>query len=297
MYFSIASLVLIPALLSRLAASIPVEQQEHSKSSIYIFPTRINRSAANLATCNRDNLYRSFIDPRYSSAANEFCSDLLRSKLSKNADTASTTLPNQSLPATTTYPASRLSSACSCILTSTPSTTQTTATQTCTDTSPILQNGDFETGSLLPWTILSSTPDPLSSPNFTYNITSPGHKSAYAFTMTDNAAASYVEVTIGQTISLCLSRTYRLSAQVYITDGGDTGAPRKEQYAELYVDDVLVASAPESFIQGPPRVGKFLGGEFTSSAKKLTAVVEVRFVATNLVSASWGVDDIVVVAI
>ncbi|KAL8637661.1 MAG: hypothetical protein Q9226_009096, partial [Calogaya cf. arnoldii] len=213
----------------------------------------------------------------------------------------SANLPKQNLPATTTFPASRLRSACSCILTSTPqptpSTTQTAIPPTCTDTSPILQNGDFETGSLSPWNVLASTPDPASSPNFSYNITSPGHKSAYAFTMTDNAAASYVEVTIGQTISLCPSRTYRLSAQVYITDGGDTGAPRKEQYAELYVDELLVASAPESFIQGPPRVGKLLEGEFTSSAKKLTAVVKVRFVATNLVSASWGVDDILVVAI
>lgn len=113
--------------------------------------------------------------------------------------------------------------------------------------------------------------------------------------MTDDLAHTYVAVEIGQTISLCPNRTYRLTAQVFITDGGNI--PTKEQYAELYVDGVRVAEAPESYVQGPPVVWKFLGGEFTSSAEGAMAMVKVRFVATNYVSASWGVDDVVIVAV
>ncbi|KAI4257187.1 MAG: hypothetical protein L6R42_005817 [Xanthoria sp. 1 TBL-2021] len=300
MYFTSSSLVLIPALLLRLAASIPAEHQE----------------PAYLATCNRDNLYRSFIDPRYSSLANAFCLDLLRPTISTvlvaaKTHTATATLAKRSLPPTTAFPPSRLSSVCSCILTTTPEpTTIYTSTETiiqptsktaspsssCTDTAPIIKNSNFETGSLPPWTILSSDPDlKYYAQYFSYSVTSPGHNSAYAFTMTDDLADTYVAVEIGQTISLCPNRTYKISAQVFITDGGNT--PTKEQFAELYVDDLRVAEAPESYVQGPPVVWKVLGGEFVSSAEGGTAVVKVRFVATNLVAARWGVDDVVVVAV
>ncbi|KAI4256057.1 MAG: hypothetical protein L6R42_006422, partial [Xanthoria sp. 1 TBL-2021] len=204
-----------------------------------------------------------------------------------NSHTATATLANRKLPPTTAFPASRLSSACSCILTTTPEpTTIYTSTKTttqpttktapypgCTDTTPIIKNSNFETGSLSPWTILSSDPDlEYNAQYFSYNVTSPGHNSAYAFTMTDNLADTYVAVEIGQTISLCPNRAYKISAQVFITDGGNT--PTKEQYVELYVDDLRVAEAPESYVQGPPVVWKVLGGEFTSSAEGGTAVVK-----------------------
>lgn len=42
MYFTLSSLVLVAALLGRLAASIPAEHQEPGKLVIYIFSTRLS---------------------------------------------------------------------------------------------------------------------------------------------------------------------------------------------------------------------------------------------------------------
>ncbi|KAI4222761.1 MAG: hypothetical protein L6R36_005919 [Xanthoria steineri] len=292
MYSFRSFLVLVSVLFGRLS-----EQQE---------------LAAYLKTCNRDNLYRSFIDPYYSSSATAFCKDYLRTSVSAvrtltDGDTTTATLAKRNLPATTAFPAPRLSSACSCILTTIPepttiytstktvtqSTTKTLSSASCTHTAPIIQNGDFESGSLSPWTILSSYPDrQYYEKMFSYNVTSPGNNSTYAYTMTDIAATTYVAVEIGQTIALCPNRSYQLSAQVFITDGGYT--PMKEQYAELFVDDLRVAQSGESYPQGPPVVWKLLGGEFTSSAEGGTAIVKVRLVTTNLMVAKWGVDNVVV---
>ncbi|CAO1596942.1 hypothetical protein XANCAGTX0491_000769 [Xanthoria calcicola] len=294
MYSCLSGLVLVLVLFGRLS-----EQQE----------------PAYLTTCNRDSLYRFFIDPHYSSSATAFCTDYLRTSVSAvrtfmDSNTATATLAKRNLPATTAFPPPRLSSACSCILTTIPepttiytstktiaqSTTKTSSSASCTHAAPIIQNGDFETGSLSPWTILSRDPDPrYYEQMFSYNVTSPGDNSAYAFTMTDIAATTYVAVEIGQTISLCPNRSYQLSAQVFITDGGYT--PRKDQYAELFVDDLRVAVSGESYPQGPPVVWKLLGGKFTSSAEGGAAVVKVRLVATNLMAARWGVDGVVAFAV
>lgn len=230
--------------------------------------------------------------------------------LIRDGSTATATLAKRNLPATTAFPAPRLSSACSCILSAIPepttiytstktiteSTTKALSSASCTHIAPIIQNGDFETGSLSPWTVLSRDPDLKDYEQmFFYNITSPGDNSAFAFTMTDIAATTYVAVEIDQTISLCPNRSYQLSAQVFITDGGYT--PMKEQYAELFVDDKRVAQSGESYPQGPPVVWKPLEGKFTSSAEGGMAVVKVRLVATNLMVAKWGVDDVVAFAL
>ncbi|KAL8870283.1 MAG: hypothetical protein Q9174_003635 [Haloplaca sp. 1 TL-2023] len=62
MYLS-TSLVAFVGLLSQiLAAPNPVEIQERALKN----------------NCNRDNLFRSFIDPRYSSSASAFCSTYVR---------------------------------------------------------------------------------------------------------------------------------------------------------------------------------------------------------------------------
>lgn len=86
---------------------------------------------------------------------------------STSVTAASTPLAKRDLPATTAFPSSRLSSACSCILTEIPKPTTiyaTTKTVTkappaCTDVNTIVQNGDFETGSLAPWLVLFSAPN------------------------------------------------------------------------------------------------------------------------------------------
>lgn len=43
--------------------------------------------AAYLATCASDNLYRSFVDPRYSSSASAFCSTYIRTTVSATKTT------------------------------------------------------------------------------------------------------------------------------------------------------------------------------------------------------------------
>lgn len=50
--------------------------------------------------------------------------------------------------------------------------------------------------------------------------------------------------------------------------------------------------APSSYLLGPPIVWKPLSGEFV--AKNDVATVIVRMTAVNIVSAEWGVDDVVV---
>lgn len=108
--------------------------------------------------------------------------------------------------------------------------------------------------------------------------------------MTDNLAATFVKVSIGQNITLCPGRKYKLSAQIYITDGSDS--PMKEQYLGFSIDESPVVSAPSHFIQGPPIGWKSLSGEFT--AKLSAAQVMVSFVATNYMVAKWGVDYVVI---
>ncbi|KAL8893071.1 MAG: hypothetical protein Q9215_000076 [Flavoplaca cf. flavocitrina] len=170
-------------------------------------------------------------------------------------------------------------------------TTKTEFSPGCTDVKPIVSNGNFETGFLNPWTVLDSSPAlPEYQRYFSYNVTSPGYCSRHAFTMTDNLAATFVKVSIGQNITLCPGRKYKLSAQIFITDG--SARPMKEQYLGFSIDESSVASAPSHFIQGPPIGWKSLSGEFT--AKPSTAQVIVSFVATNYMVAKWGVDNVVI---
>ncbi|KAL8798188.1 MAG: hypothetical protein Q9182_006880 [Xanthomendoza sp. 2 TL-2023] len=169
------------------------------------------------------------------------------------------------------------------------------AHQRCKDAKVIVANGDFETGSLAPWMVLSSTPDPkYYLEYFSFNVTSPGLISEYAFTMTDFSATTFVQVSIGQTVPVCPGQKYELSAVVAITDGHNLG-PTKEQYMEISVDGFTIVSVPESYIQGPPFIWISLSGTFT--AKTWTAVVMVTFTATNILTAQWGVDNVIITPI
>ncbi|KAL8999604.1 MAG: hypothetical protein Q9169_001564 [Polycauliona sp. 2 TL-2023] len=258
--------------------------------------------------CNGDNLYRSFIDPRYSASASSFCSTYIRSTVSTAATaTAIVTKPaiaQRDLAATTQFPASRLSSACSCILTATPApttiytTTQTTTATvaatptatTCSVTSPIVKNGGFEAGQA-PWEVISVRPP--YDPDYDYerfNVTSPGYNSANAYTVTNNLASSYFELNLAQTLTLCAGQKYNFAARFYMTDSKNI--PVKETYLTFFVDDVRVAASVFADGVGPPIVWKALSGSFT--AKGGQAVLKASFVATNYLTVTWGIDDVVV---
>ena len=79
-------------------------------------------SAATAAVCNADNVLRALRG--HSAQASPFCSTYTRPP------------PNQPLPTyVSTYPASRVSSACSCLLTTSSSTSTTSSTKTSSTTS------------------------------------------------------------------------------------------------------------------------------------------------------------------
>ena len=209
------------------------------------------------------------------------------------------------LPATTSYPASRLSSACSCILTAAPKpTTVTVTTKTVTTTksaacsvsTPIVKNGDFESGALSPWalTIINNGDERL----LTYGVKAPGFGgSKYAFIANDQAASSYVELDIEQPLTVCPGAKYKFAAKFYITDPGDQDSKKrqagpKQVYVYAYVDDKFIAGTTNEDPVGPPIVWKTLTGTFTATSN--TAQLKVAFVTTDFLGVEWGVDNIVV---
>ncbi|KAI4233151.1 MAG: hypothetical protein L6R40_007152 [Gallowayella cf. fulva] len=294
-------------------------------------PAELQDLAIDTASCNRDDLYRPLIDPLYSSSARAFCSTYLRSTSSAVGTTEVDNQPAQpietltpylrktitrtatppvepDLPTTTAFPSSRLSSACSCIVTTTtkpttlsPSTKTNTPTATapptCTDARVVVTNGDFETGSLAPWTLLSNDPDlRIYSNRFFFNVTSPGYNdSKYAFTVTDESATTYVQVTIGQSVPVCPGRKYKFSARLFINNG-ETESFREEQHAELFVDDIRVAAAPDTWIYNY-RVFVWKRWSATFTANSTTAAVKVALWTTNYMYAQWGLDNVVIVPV
>lgn len=262
--------------------------------------------------CNRDNLFRSFIDPRYSSSASAFCSTYIRPTTRTTKTTTTTvTVANakRDLPATTAYPASRLSSACSCILSTTPSpivvvttvvaTVTTTKPSTCSVATPIVKNGDFEAGSLAPWSLTFVTPPlPEYSQYLSYGVKGPGFGgSKYALIANDNAASSYNELDFEQTLTVCPNAKYRFTAKYYLTDPGDQSSKHKRQaskqvYVYVYIDDKLIAANLNSDPAGPPIVWRTFTTTFTTTSNM--AQLKVAFVATDFLGVEWGLDNVVV---
>ncbi|KAL8792878.1 MAG: hypothetical protein Q9195_004520 [Heterodermia aff. obscurata] len=271
-------------------------------------------------SCNRDNLLRSFVDPRYSSSASAYCSSYIRPTVKSTATVTTTVTPagkaKRDFPMTT-YPASRLSSACSCILTATPTATTvvTTVTSTVTATSkscaavatPIVKNGDFETGVLAPWTLAQTYPEfPIDPQYLTYGIQSPGYGgSKYSVYVNDENGSSYVQVDLSQTLTVCAGQKYQFSAKYYQA----TTDPQAHVY--VYVDDALVTQSPALPINGskkrsetaevaevedratPAIVWNDLAGTFTAGPSG-TAVLRISFVATDFLGVQWGADNVVV---
>ncbi|KAL8800312.1 MAG: hypothetical protein Q9182_005275 [Xanthomendoza sp. 2 TL-2023] len=278
--------------------------------------------------CNGDNLYNSFKDPRFSSSASAFCSTYIRQTiqatttvtsvalvqtqplntitrrfLTSHSTTVSAANVKRDLSATTAFPPARLSSACSCILTATPSpvtvstatvvtTVAATATPSsaCSTSTPAVKNGDFETGSLGPWELSKVTPPlPDYEDYLSVGVTSPGFGgSQYAFTVENKAASSYVEIDLSQTLTVCSDSEYRFTAQFYMTDGRN--GPQTYVFAE--VDGARVAMSKSSDARGPPIVWLPLSGTF--KARSDTARLTIKFIATDYMYEKWGLDNVVV---
>ncbi|KAL8787028.1 MAG: hypothetical protein Q9213_002464 [Squamulea squamosa] len=261
--------------------------------------------------CNGDNLYNSFIDPRYSSSASAFCSTYIKPTIKATTivtTTVATPKAKRATFAVTTYPPSRLSSACSCILTATPpaTTIQTTVVATvtaasttsaspvCSAATPVVKNGDFETGSLAPWSLTQVTPPlPDYAEYLSVGVTSPGYGgSKYTFTIEDRVASSYVEVDLSQTLNVCPGSKYNFAAQFYMTDA--KAIPSPQTFVNVYVDGNLVASSKASDARGPPIVWLPLSGTFTAGSASSTASLTVKFIATDYLGVQWGLDNVVV---
>ncbi|KAL8737001.1 MAG: hypothetical protein Q9181_002112 [Wetmoreana brouardii] len=204
-----------------------------------------------------------------------------------------------------TYAPSRLSSACSCILTATPSpttvittifatvtanTATSTTSSTCSVATPVVKNGGFESGSLAPWTLTNVIPSlPDYDQYLSVEVTKPGYGgSQYAFTVNDQAASSYVEIDIEQTLTLCPSRDYNFAAKFYMTDAHDG----PQTYVQAFINGQRIASSTAADASGPPIVWKSLAGRFTATSSTVT--LKVNFVATDYLGVQWGVDDVVV---
>ncbi|KAL8910736.1 MAG: hypothetical protein Q9171_003982 [Xanthocarpia ochracea] len=252
--------------------------------------------------CNQDNLLRSFIDPRHSASASAFCSSYIKPTI-KATTTVTTTVSAAKAKrafSTPTYPPARVSSACSCILTATPSATtiQTTvaatvtASGTCSTSTLIVKNGDFETGALAPWSLTQATPPlPDYEQYLSVGVTSPGNGgSKYAFTVKDDAASSYMETELSQTLTVCAGSNYKLAAQFYLTDA--KAIPSPQTYVHAYIDGNLVASSKASDGRGPPIVWLPLSGDFTATSG--TVSLTVKFIATDYMGVEWGLDNVVV---
>ncbi|KAL9001137.1 MAG: hypothetical protein Q9169_000320 [Polycauliona sp. 2 TL-2023] len=251
--------------------------------------------------CNGDNLYNSFIDRRFSASASAFCSSYIQPTITATT-IVTTTVPvakEKRQFATPTYPPARLSSACSCILTATPpaTTVQTIVVATvqpagaCSASTPVVKNGDFETGSLAPWALTQVTPPlPDYEQYLSAGVDSPGYGgSKNAFTVKDNAASSYVEIELSQTLNItCAGSQHSFAAQFYMTDA--QAVPSPQTYVYVYVDGSLVASSKASDARGPPVVWLPLSGRFIAASE--TALLTVKFIATDYLGVEWGLDNV-----
>ena len=215
----------------------------------------------------------------------------------------------------TTYPASRLSSACSCILTATPTPTTVVTTIVSTVTAkscpaaatPIVKNGDFETGALAPWTLAQSYPEyTIPADLLSYGLSSPGYGgSKYAVNVTDENGSSYVQVDLSQTLTVCPGKLYDFAAKYY------QATTDPQAHVEVYVDNVFITASPALPITGtkkrsetaevaeiqeratPAIVWNDLAGNFTAGASG-TAALRISFIATDFLGVQWGADNVVV---
>ncbi|KAL8662512.1 MAG: hypothetical protein Q9202_004657 [Teloschistes flavicans] len=188
------------------------------------------------------------------------------------------------------------------VATITATSTLTSTTPSCAASTPIVKNGDLETGALAPWEITNVIPPlPAYAQYLSLGVQSPGYAgSEYAFVVTNDLASSYVEVDLSQTLTVCASTKYKFAAEYYQT-GSDP-----ETHVEVFVDEKLIAQSPSGQSTAnkrdvneiekrasPTPAWTSLSGTFTASPSG-TALLRVSFIATNYLTVQWGLDNVVV---
>ena len=134
---------------------------------------------------------------------------------------------------------------------------------------------------------MSVYPGSYDSEYYNYGVTKNGDNSVYAFTVNDEAADSYFQVALGQTLTTCPGVKYNLSARYYMTDAYDG----PQTYVTILVDGARIAVSNINDAHTPPRYVTLTG---TFTAQGSTAKLEVDFTATDYLECSWGLDNVVV---
>ncbi|KAL8685230.1 MAG: hypothetical protein Q9218_007890 [Villophora microphyllina] len=111
--------------------------------------------------------------------------------------------------------------------------------------------------------------------------------STYAFTVTDSAASSYVEVDITQTLTLCPNRDYNFAAEFFETDAMDG----PQTYVQAFINGQRIATSTAADAH-TPKVYEPLSGRFTATSDTVTLTI--KFIATDYLGVTWGLDDVVV---
>lgn len=180
-------------------------------------------------------------------------------------------------------------------------TVTTTKASACSVPTPIVQNGGFENRLLVPWQASTYNGQEYPYELLSYGLASPGYGgSKQRFYVNDTLASSYNEVDLTQTLTVCPGATYKFTAKYYLTDPGDQPSKLKRQlppgtkqvYLEVDVDDKVIAASKQSDALGPPIVWKTFSGTFTATSS--TALLKIRFFATDFLSVEWGLDNVAV---
>ncbi|KAL8784931.1 MAG: hypothetical protein Q9213_003673 [Squamulea squamosa] len=242
----------------------------------------------------QDNRYRSFIDPKTSTLASSYCKTCIHSPV-KTPSTITTTAyvtagaakrgiqEKRALAATTRVAKSHLTSMSSPIsinLSSSPNPISTrTSSPTviptpadCTINNPIVKNGNFESGLLAPWAVTDVYPGPWASNLYGYGVTKNVYDSTYAFTVLDEAASTYFQLDLGQTLTLCPGQKYGFAASYFMLAAQD----EPQTLLSILVDGRVIASSNASDVHAPESYVPIRG---TFTAARNMAKLKVRFTA------------------